>query len=204
MSLTRTLFAPAVGLALLAGCSNDAITGIPHETSTEPRVSAAAHAAIQSVDGEWNWSSVEEVAFPPFLAAMLGVVPEGHLTRARCESSGPMTLQQSGTLFEGTAEKSTNICMTTGGQPFTQPATLFTITDGKLAGKTLHFSFSSATVTPCPHRAIVTAADAGVAVALSGKGRCILPGHPRSESPLSLDPPPQGQSRTVAWEAVRP
>lgn len=43
-----------------------------------------------------------------------------------------------------------------------------------------------------------------MAGALSGMGRCMLLGHPQSESPLSMDPPPGGTSKTLSWEAVRP
>lgn len=200
MTRAGTHVTAAIALALLGGCAGDDITGTP---SIAP-LTALVPTGTADVSGAWLWSNAEEVSFPRFLAMLLGVVPEGDLTHGRCESAGSMTLNQAGATFDGTAMRLLNSCITEGGQPFSQPGTAFDITDGRITGASIRFSFASETVTPCPHHARITALHDGAAVALSGKGRCILPGHPRSESPLQADPPPQGRSRTTLWEAVRP
>jgi hypothetical protein len=173
---------------------------------------AAFPAAAQSVPdldgGDWSWSSVERLRLPEdFVLAMgplLGIVPEGENTHALCESAGSMTLVQTGTTFEGTAVKEFNSCETTGGQIFQQPSVNFFVVDGRIRGNSVYFSFESATVKPCPHQVVITETDGDSVVGLSGTGRCILPGHPQSESPVSLDPPPGGTSKTLNWEASRP
>jgi hypothetical protein len=204
MSLTRTSPALVAGLSLLVACSGDEITRAPDAAPLAAPPAAVVPAATADLSGAWLWSNVEELSFPPFIALMLGIMPEGDLTRARCESSGTMTIVQTGASFDGMAEKLTNDCMTDGGQPFTQPGTTFAITDGRVTGGSIHFSFESAMVAPCPHQARITAVDDDAAVALSGRGRCVLPGHPRSQSPIQMEPPPQGSSRTTSWGASRP
>lgn len=109
---------------------------------------------------------------------------------------------QTGASFGGTAERLANACMTEGGQPFNQPGTSFAITDGRVTGGSVHFSFAAPPATPCPHHAVISLGTDG-ALTLSGAGRCILTGHPRSGSPFPADPPPQGRSRTTSWEAVQ-
>ncbi len=52
--------------------------------------------------------------------------------------------------------------------------------------------------------ASVAALEGHAPIALTGSGRCFLPGHPRSESPISSDPPVGGESRTISWMAERP
>ena len=155
------------------------------------------------MSGSWNWGNVELLRMPPAVAMMVSVTPEGPNTQARCESSGTMTLVQSGSTFSGTASRASNDCRTTGGQTFRQPGLELEVVDGHFRGGTVRFSFNSSVVKPCPHTATVTT-DQGMAIALSGSGHCVLPGHPRSESPLALDPPPGGTSVTLSWEAVRP
>lgn len=200
--------AALLAIGFLASCSSEDLTGVADRAGANP--SEVTGASLADISGEWNWRNEEILSFPPFIAAMLGVVPEGpegHNTRARCESAGTMTLVQSGDTFTGTATKTFNDCETKGGQSFNQPGAFLLISDGRITGRSLQFSFTgSVTVTPCPHHAVVSAVDNGVAVALSGTGRCILPDHPQSESPFQQDPQTDkgGLSKTLSWEAVRP
>lgn len=197
---SRSLLPPAIVLALLAACTGDDITG----PSTSEPAAAVVSAAVPDLGGEWRWTNVEKVSMPPFLAMLLGIVPEGDLTHARCESGGTMTLQQSGGSFVGSAKKLSNACTTEGGQAFNQPGTDFVVTDGRVDGRSVRFSFATATVAPCPHRAVIAELDGGTPITLTGNGRCFLPGHPRSESPGPAGPPSRGESRTISWLAVRP
>lgn len=200
MSRLRSLFAPATVLAMLYSCTDNDITGT---VSSEPAVAVVA-AAVPDLGGEWRWTSVEKVSMPPFLAMLLGIVPEGDLTHARCESGGTMTLLQNDGSFAGTAQKLSNECTTEGGQAFNQPETRFVVTDGRVDGRSVRFSFGTATVAPCPHRAVIAELEGDTPIALTGNGRCFLPGHPLSESSAPAGPPPSGESRTVSWRAVRP
>lgn len=189
--------AAAIGIAL--ACA-DTTTAPP----LEPReAQLSVEAPSLDIGGVWNWSNLESIRMPPEVANMVGVVPEGPNTHARCESSGFMNVTQTGSTFEGIAFKSSNSCTTKGGQSFQQAATVLSIANGRIGGRQLEFSFESFIIRPCPHRAVVEVAE-GVAVALHGSGRCILPGHPQSESPLAIDPPPGGTSVTLEWEARRP
>lgn len=169
---------------------------------------ASAQGVPDLAGNDWSWSNVEKLRLPlEFLAgpgAGLGIVPEGENTHAICESSGSMTLVQAGAMFEGVAMKETNACETTGGQMFQQPGEVFAIANGRINGNSAHFSFQSPTVKPCPHQVVITDVDNGRVTGLSGTGRCILPGHPQSESPFVQDPPPGGTSKTLNWEASRP
>lgn len=203
----RRLLAATFGVILLAGCSESGVTDPGDRVLNDAAAPASAQATAASpvdVGGAWNWSNEEMLRFPPFVAAMLGIAPEGRNTHARCESAGTMTLVQTGATFQGIATKTFNACETKGGQPFQQPGANFVIADGRVAGGSVRFSFSSFFVTPCPHHAVISEVESGVAAALSGTGRCILPGHPRSESPVAEDPPPGGTSKTLSWEATRP
>lgn len=172
-------------------------------------VSTVAAQGVPDLDGnDWSWSNVEKLRLPrEFLegvGAGLGINPEGENTHALCESSGSMTLLQAGATFEGQALKESNVCETTGGQMFQQPGVAFQIANGRINGNSAHFSFHSPTVKPCPHQVVITDIDNGRVTGLSGTGRCILPGHPQSESPFVQDPPPGGTSKTLNWEASRP
>lgn len=190
----------AVASLALGGCTQADIEGPPDEPSATP--SAIASTPID-ISGTWTWSNEEIVKFPPFVAAMLGIAPEGPNTHARCESEGDMTLNQTGSTFAGQAIKTFNQCVTKGGQVFQQPSSQLFVQDGAIQGNNLSFSFASATVRPCPHSATASGPPGGVAVSLTGTGHCYLPGHPRSESPNVL-PPPGGTTKTVRWEATRP
>lgn len=197
---TRSILALALGAAL-AGCSEGELMGPSSES--EASLSASS-ASVVDLSGGWNWSNVEALTFPPDVALMVGIAPEGEVTQARCESAGSMTLVQTGASFEGQATKTSNSCETRGGQAFQQPATVLQITDGRVRGHSAHFSFHSFVVRPCPHQVVISTDQSGTATALSGTGRCVLPGHPQSESPVDLPPPPGGTSKTLSWQAVRP
>jgi hypothetical protein len=201
----RILLSLVLAPACLAGCSDGEAVGPDALSSGAAAALLLTGASGSTVDisGDWTWSNLEVLAFPPFVAALLGIDAEGRLTHARCESAGTMTLMQTGAAFEGTAIRTFNSCATKGGQPFQQPSSNFDIAHGRITGGSIHFSFSSPLVTPCPHHAVVSAVQDGVVGALSGTGRCILPGHPHSDVPFSTDPP-LGTSKTVRWEAVRP
>lgn len=194
----------AAALLVLAGCSGDALTSTDSLAPASQSAALIAPGVHFSVAGEWNWSSVEEVAFPPPLAVGLKVVPEGDLTYGTCESAGTMTLVQNGSEVHGTARRDFNACRTRLlNQPFSQPSADLIVADGRLSGRSLRFSFESNMVKPCPHSVVVKAVDGGDAVSLSGQGFCYLPGHPQSESPFQPAPPPQGESRAVSWQAQR-
>ncbi len=190
----------------LAGCSEGGPVG-PGEFLDGPDVALSQHgsaASLVDVSGAWTWTSVEVLRMPTHVAAMVGIDPEGPNTHARCESAGSMTLAQTGAAFEGTATREANACLTRGGQSFQQPGVALWVSDGRITGGSVRFSFATATVTPCPHQAVISSEEGGLATALRGRGRCVIPGHPLSESPIVLDPPPGGTSTTLVWEAARP
>jgi len=173
-------------------------------STASPGGPAAQWHGTADLSGSWTWSNLETLKMPPFLAAALGITPEGANTHARCESAGTMTLIQNGASFSGTAFKTFNACETHGGQTFQQPQANapLTITDGHVQGRNIRFALNSPTVTPCPHKAVIAEFDGSMAVALSGTGHCILPGHPQSNSPVVLDTP-AGTTKTLSWSAVR-
>lgn len=211
MTRSRTGLLVVLAAALVAGCSNGGPTGTEGEAA-EPQFRAAGPVSSAEsppdLSGAWNWSTVELLRMPRwFVQAMgpvLNIVPEGSNTHARCESAGSMTLVQAGSGFEGTALRTSNACETTGGQVFSQPSGTLAVADGRITGRSIRFSFHSATVLPCPHHAVISGVEGGVAAALYGSGRCRLPGHPQSESPVVMEPPPGGTSTTVTWQASRP
>jgi hypothetical protein len=198
------LIVAGLSAAMLIGCTGAPAhdwTGLAGGLPTGPAVVLPASPA--DLSGAWNWSRSEILRMPPLVAALVGIVPEGSNTHARCESSGTLLLVQAGSSFSGTATKTANACTTNGGQTFVQPGNQFQIVDGRISGNSVHFSIEEPIVAPCPHRAVI-AVEAGVPSALNGTGRCVLPGHPQSTSPLPFDPPPGGTSTTINWSAIRP
>jgi hypothetical protein len=207
MSRSRTFLAVGLTAMLIPACSDGSPVGVepgPAEPQIMAQASGAAAQSAPDLGGSWNWSNEEVIRMPEFLVPMLGITPEGPNTLARCKAAGTMTLVQTGAEFSGTAMKTFDACQTKGGQSFQRPASPHFVEDGRISGKSAHFSFSTPIVTPCPHHAVISAVQDGVALALSGTGHCFTPGHPRSESPLALNPPPGGTSTTVSWEAWRP
>jgi hypothetical protein len=167
-------------------------------------VTTLQYGSTPTLTGEWSWSRVENVRMPYELADMIpNVDPEGPMTQARCEGSGTMMLTQTGTTFSGTAAQSLNQCVTQGGQQFTPPGSdLLIMVDGRIRGASIQFSFANAFLTPCPHAGVISVVEDGLAQTLTATGRCFVPGHPQSESPIPADPPLSG-SKTLNWEAVR-
>jgi hypothetical protein len=211
MSRSRTFLALWLTAVFLAACSDRNPAGVESGSAGSQIEAQASRVTAQSapdLNGAWNWSNVEVLRMPRWFVEafgpVLGITPEGENTHARCESMGTLTLAQAGAEFEGTATRTFNACETTGGQAFQQPGVAFDIADGRIGGHSIHFSFHTAMVRPCPHRAVISDVQGGVAAALSGTGRCILPGHPQSGSPAIVDPPPGGTSTTLSWEAWRP
>ncbi|MGH3132518.1 MAG: hypothetical protein ACRDNY_02035 [Gaiellaceae bacterium] len=186
------LLSVLTGLALLLGGA-----GVAHGSLAAPDVS-----------GDWEWSDVSHLTLPVFVAILSGLEPEGPITNAVCEAHGSMTLFQTDAAFSGVAFAASQQCVTRGGQVFSSPdAGLPKSVAGQITGESLHFSFSNFLITPCPHHAVVSEVEGGVAVALSGGGRCFLPGDPQYAGPLPAPPPGGGgggTSKTLSWEAVRP
>ena len=198
-----------LGATLLNACSdrNPAGIDLPGEPQGSTPAFGAMAKAIPDLGGNWSWSNEEVLRMPRWLVEM-GIVPgitaEGENTHARCESAGTLTIVQTGSEFHGTASRTFNACMTKGGQAFQQPGSAFIVADGRIRGRSIAFSFHTFMVVPCPHHAVIRDVHGGVATALDGGGRCNLPGHPQSESPFVIEPPPGGTSTTVDWKAWRP
>ena len=203
--MRASLLLSGTAALLLAGCTMTPAGSEPQSLTTLPPTAASAvqPGSPPDLSGAWNWSNVEVLRMPTFVAMMVGIKPEGLNTQARCESAGTMTLVQTGASFSGSAARTFNACETKGGQTFQQPGTAFQVSNGRITGSSIRFSFDSPPVTPCPHQAVISAVEGGIAGALIGTGRCIVPGHPQSDSPLQLDPPPGG-SKTIEWTATRP
>jgi hypothetical protein len=184
----------------LGACSPDDATG---PKPGDPAGLAFTQAAGPvDISGEWSLSRVLQVTAPDWVAVLIfGIEPDGPVTVFRCESVGSMTLSQAGSEFTGTAAWASNACETRGGQVFSAGFPPITI-DGQISGRSLRFDWIEPGGLVCPQHGRIGDLANGVAVALSGTGRCIVPGHPLS--PVPLDPPPGGTSKTLVWEAVRP
>lgn len=194
-----------------AGCSaSDAVAPTAESVRGQPALDHAA--ATPDVNGNWNWRRTENLRMPDwFVLGVLNsvpgnnVAPEGPNTHARCTSEGTMILNQSNHAVSGVAILTASACTTRGGQSFIQPGIglPLTVSDGVIRSRSFHFSLANLTVTPCPMRTVITEQSNGTATAFSGTGRCVLPGHPKSESVVVLPPPPGGTSKTLSFEAWR-
>lgn len=203
-----------IARVLILGAAVPALAGCSGTGPTEPRpeaggpevapVSSSAQAAmIADVAGSWIWTSEEHLTFPAFVAqVIIGIQPEGPTTTARCTNVGTMTLIQSGASFTGTANRTAHECVTKGGQIFQDPGAFapLAIEDGEIRGRSFRLLLLAGPLA-CPHHGSVSNVQNGVATALKGGGRCIVPGHPKSGAPL--DPPPLGTSKTLDWQALR-
>jgi hypothetical protein len=175
-----------------AGCSSDQLAG--PEDGLSMALDAAAAQSV-NVDGVWNVDRVVQITAPEWVAELIfGVVPEGPVTHIRCETTGTMELFQDGDTFDGTAA-STSECETRGGQTFSSGTADIEILDGTINGRSIKFVWIDDVV--CPYK-LSLSSDAD---RLSGTGRCIVPGHP--QSPVPMDPPPAGTSKTLSFEATR-
>jgi hypothetical protein len=189
----------AVAPLWLGGCSADDATG---PVPGDPAGLAFTHATGPvDISGEWSLSRILQVTAPDWVAELIfGIEPEGPVTVFWCESVGSMTLSQAGSEFTGAAAWASNECETRGGQVFSAGFPPITI-DGQISGRSLRFDWIEPGGLVCPQHGRIGDLANGVAGHLSGTGRCIVPGHPLS--PVPLDPPPGGTSKTLMWEAVR-
>jgi hypothetical protein len=149
---TTRLAALTLALAILAG------------EATSRSIEAPTH----NLTGSWTWEGTTESGIPPFLAEMIGLIPEGEVTYLRCEDSGEMELVQTGNTVSGTATQ-VLICFTDGGQgPFWPPAfpPSFAITNGVVSGKSATLAFGTCTM---------TVKVVGNGEKLRGEGECPIP-----------------------------
>lgn len=200
MSESRTFVAVAIGIALIAGCSETEITEASPDRS--PLMSAHGGASID-ISGDWLWSREEHLIFPAWVAELIfGIQPEGPTTSARCSGSGTMSLVQTGNTFSGVATSEGGQCTTRGGQVFAGVAPNEPIVDGQIRGKSVRFHLIGAGGSvDCAMHAVISEIQAGTASALTGGGHCIVPGHPKS--PIPLDPPPGGVQNEASFTANR-
>jgi hypothetical protein len=185
-SLPRVMRSVAMCVAavtLLAGCGDQAGLVAPAAVHDAGGSGAALAAGAVDVSGSWNWREEVVSVMPREIALLIGLEPEGRVTHVTCTDFGTMTLVQTGSTVTGTATQ-TSVCRTRGGQQFSPFPPELAITDGRLAGRSLHFDFSG-----CAYHAVATLAG-GVAVRLEGTGIC----------PVELHP---ALLKTVTWEAVR-
>lgn len=201
MARSRFSLLLAIVAPLLAACGDQA-PPLPLEPEAPPLVALGADAT--EIGGDWMWSREEILTFPAWVAgAIFGIEPEGPTTTARCQGAGTMSLSQTDDTFDGMMVQTAHECVTSGGQVFQDPAAFapVAVTDGQIRGRSLHFMLDGPLV-DCPYSGVIAGVENGVATALSGRGRCILPGHPASDVPM--DPPPAGTSVTLSWTAERP
>lgn len=186
-----------IGSGALAACADDAAVLAPESAPDGP---AFARPAPVDISGQWNWSERGRLILTVEATPLFGVVPEGPRTILVCESGGTLTIDQSGDTFTGSATQ-TSSCETNGGQVVVPPAfpPALDIVDGTIRGARISFTFGAGPI-PCPYTAVVSSGG-GVATALNGTGRCIVPGHP--QSPLPVPPPPIAPTKTIEWNAWR-
>ncbi|MEO6525263.1 MAG: hypothetical protein ABIP93_01430 [Gemmatimonadaceae bacterium] len=182
---TLTRVAPLVALLAalsIAGCGAD--VAAPTAPTSAPRRSVGTEAV--DLSGTWAWSETVAALFPPFIAQIVGIEPEGPVTHATCYDWGVLTLVQTGDTFTGTATQS-SICTTKGGQEYVPPSfpPLLDVLNGQIRGRSFSFDFSVG----CPYSGTVSL-DGGVATRIGGTGRCEVFLHP-------------ALLKTVSWQATR-
>jgi hypothetical protein len=171
--MSRPFLFPMAALAgvLALACEQAPPTAPRPAGSADPALVAQSR-ALPTVDGTWNWSEEINFVFHRDLALAIGITPEGEVTHAHCFDSGTITLDQSGSTFEGTATQPIGTCRTRGGQEFSnvfpEP---FPVFDGSITGHSIHFGFSSP---DCPYNAVLTL-QGNQAVSASGQGNCNAP-----------------------------
>lgn len=187
--MRTTILAYAIPTLLLAACIGDSPLApgptAQRDASTTPAAFSTAQADAIDLGGTWNWSETVKTIFPPLIAGIIGIVPEGPVTHATCYDTGTMTLIQTGSTFVGTATQS-SICTTSGGQQYAPPfPPTLDILDGRIEGRSIDFSFSEG----CPYQGTVSL-DGGIAVQIGGTGMCEIMLHP-------------ALLKTVTWQATR-
>lgn len=137
---------------------------------TAPRnLDLAAKPAPIDVSGTWNWSEVAKGLIPEELAVdVFGIQPEGKATHFICHDAGTLVFTQNGTSLEGFLTQE-GTCTTRGGQVIdnTFPDPVFGVV-GTVHGNSITFDFGDPI---CPYHATLEVED-GIAVAMSGTGRC--------------------------------
>ena len=191
---------PAVALILFAGCTGEG--PLVTEPDQLPQASNVA-AATADISGLWIWTREEHLTFPDWVAQpIFGVQPEGHTTIAQCVVQGELIVAQSATSITGTYGGTSSACMTKGGQTFSLPLGPPEPISGRVTGKSVRFEIDGLMV-DCIHHAVITDSQGSQASGLRGGGRCIVPGHPKSDVP-GFNPPPAGTEVFTSWIATRP
>jgi hypothetical protein len=184
-----------IGILALAGVSAGCDADVSRPAPADGVHMRHADVAVIDVDGSWRFERELKLTVPPWAAELVfGIAPEGNVTHIRCESGGSMAIDQDGSTFTGMASYS-GACRTAGGQVFTTSRPAIVIAAGVVRGRSIEFVWVEDGFLNCPHHAVVSSDD------LSGTGRCVVPGHP--QSPVPLDPPPGGTSKTVSFRAWR-
>jgi len=168
----------------IAGCSADVVAPTPRALAA--RAAGGAHPAAVDLSGDWAWSETVVALFPPFIAGLIGIEPEGPVTHATCYDAGVLTLVQTGDTFVGTATQTTT-CTTRGGQQYVPPSfpPLLDVLNGRIHGRSFSFDFSGG----CPYHGTVSVDD-GIATRIGGTGKCEVFLHP-----VLL--------KTLTWQATR-
>jgi hypothetical protein len=186
--IARPLAAVSLVLGVLSagGCGSDAaVLTAPSESELGTTASSSVQDAAIDLGGTWTWTETVTTIFPPLIAEILGITPEGPVTHATCYDNGTLTLAQSGNTFDGTATQ-TSTCTTNGGQQYTPPfPPTLDVLDGRIDGSSIDFSFSDG----CPYHGTVSL-EGGIAVQIGGTGKCEIMLHP-------------ALLKTVTWQATR-
>ena len=182
---TPTRVAPVLALLAAfwaAGCGEGAVAPAPEAVAAR----AGGGAQVIDLSGRWAWSETVVALFPPFIAGLIGIEPEGPVTHATCYDAGLMTIVQTGDAFVGTATQTTT-CTTRGGQQYVPPSfpPLLDVLNGRIHGRSFSFDFSEG----CPYHGTVSLVG-DVAVQIGGTGKCEVFLHP-------------GLLKTLTWQATR-
>ena len=177
----RVPVAACAALTVVLGACTDAVLTPPtapaiRAVSASPADSGLAAAPASTpvnIAGTWTWQQTTMFEALPFTAKeILGIEPEGPVTRVTCESGGTMFLTQSGASFSGSATQAST-CRTQGGVVFNPVPVPFPpappVENGTIQGHNFRFDFSG-----CPQTGAIRVANA-YAVELRGTGDCSLP-----------------------------
>lgn len=200
-SFAGSLLLTLLAATLLVRCSDEG----PLATPFSDGQSLEGAGAVADIGGSWDWSNLEQLTLPVFVAEMFNIPVEGPITHVRCESSGTMEITQIGASFSGSLVREAATCETNGGFDFVPPPDFspssLDLVDGSIRGRSIRFTTVGGPLFS-PYHGVLSAIESGVATAMKATARTIVPGHPKS--PVPLDPPPAGTSKTISWEAERP